>query len=457
MPDHRVRRALNRLVRSERGIAVPTVLGAIVAGMALAGVAVTSSIMAQRGTDRDSAAKRALAVADAGAEVALYRQNKVLTTDVLRCVNENVLGDLVAGTPLADGWCSQRTGNVAGGTYTYRVKPWTIVGTVQSGLKRELKVVSTGTVDGVPRRIAVTAAARTGTNIFGGAGAVGDEGITIDGSGDIGTPTVATDASTNGQVTTSGSGNLCGNAHVGGGYTFTGSQCAGFGSDNTEVNLPPVDPGNVWTTNDNGRFFSQDVKTGAPSNVTWNSSTRTLSLGGNGTLTLGGANYSLCRLNFNGGGRLIVAQGAIVNLFFHSPETCAAATGLPASEFDEPITMTGNTRINTTSGESGHLRIMIVGSESTPTAATFYGNAHGGSNATNNFTVYAPNTDVYLQGNPTYLGAVAGKTLTVGGSATLVLDDSALEQDLSVALNYARERYVECTGGAMPATPDQAC
>jgi Tfp pilus assembly protein PilX len=440
-----------RLRRDEQGFVVPSVLMAIVVGMSLAGVAVMSSVDAQRGTDRDSDVKRALAVADAGAELGIFRQNKIVTTDVLRCVNETGAGDLLAGSPLADGWCSPRAGAVGDGTYTYRVKPWSIVGTVQSGLKREMKIVSVGSVDGVTRRVAVTASARTGTNIFGGSGAVGDEGVTIEGSGDIGTTTEPTDSATNGDILTEGSARLCGNAHVGQGHAFAGNQCPGYGTDNTQVNLPPVDPGNVWNSNDNGRFFALDPAQGE---VAWSPATRTLTLGGNGRLTLGGANYSLCRLEFSGSSQLIVAQGAVVNLFFHSPETCAAATGLPATDFVNPISMTGNPRLNTTSQNSGDLRIMIVGSESLDTAVTFQGNPSAGGN---NFTLYAPRTDVVLQGNPTYRGAVAARTLTVGGSAVLVVDESSLNTDLSVSLNYARERYVECTGGPMPAVPDVAC
>jgi hypothetical protein len=447
---------LSRCIRSERGVAVPTVLMAIAGGLALAGVAVMSSIQAQRGTDRDSAAKRALAIADAGAEVAIYRQNKVATTDVLRCVNENALGDLIAGTPLADGWCSQRTGNVAGGTYTYRVKPWTIVGTAESGLKRELTVVSTGTVDGVSRRVAVTASARTGANVTGGSGAVGLDVINIKGGNGkgIGTLTEPTDAATNGSILGQGAAQLCGNGHIGAGQSFTANQCAGYGVDNNQISLPPVDPGNVWTSNDNGRFFAPAVPNGdtKSGSVTWNSSTRTLSMSGNSTLTLGGSNYSFCKLVMGGNSNLIVAQGAVVNIFFHSPETCAAATGRPASDFASPISMTGNPRITTTSGNAGDLRLMVVGSQSMATDVTFQGNASGMF-----FTLYAPHSDLTLQGSPVYRGVFAAKTLTVDGAAVLIVDDSSLNADLSVALNYARDRYVECTGGEMPSVPDQAC
>ena len=71
------------------------------------------------------------------------------------------------------------------------------------------------------------------------------------------------------------------------------------------------------------------------------------------------------------------------------------------------------------------------------------GNAH----STDEFTLYGPRTDVTLQGNPTYIGAVAGKTLTVAGSALLLADSRSLGSDIKTALTFTRERYVECTGG----------
>ncbi len=76
-------------------------------------------------------------------------------------------------------------------------------------------------------------------------------------------------------------------------------------------------------------------------------------------------------------------------------------------------------------------------------------------------TIYAPETDIELWGSTTYHGAVAGKTLTVGGNATFVNDDRAGQAQLPISIVYRRDRYVECTGGAMPSGagthPDDYC
>jgi hypothetical protein len=69
----------------------------------------------------------------------------------------------------------------------------------------------------------------------------------------------------------------------------------------------------------------------------------------------------------------------------------------------------------------------------------------------NTFTIYAPNTDVSLSGNAKYVGAVAGKTLDVSGSATLLQNDNATNSNIPVVTSFTRERYVECTGGTFPA------
>ena len=39
------------------------------------------------------------------------------------------------------------------------------------------------------------------------------------------------------------------------------------------MTLSPPDPGNVFTSNDNGRFFAEDTKVGS---VAWDPTTRTM-------------------------------------------------------------------------------------------------------------------------------------------------------------------------------------
>ena len=55
------------------GMALPTALFAMIASMALASAAVISSVDVQQGTDRDHDSKKAIAAADAGANIALLR------------------------------------------------------------------------------------------------------------------------------------------------------------------------------------------------------------------------------------------------------------------------------------------------------------------------------------------------------------------------------------------------
>jgi len=62
----KARRRLSLLLRSERGMALPTALFAMIASFGLASAAVLSSIDVQQGSSRDSGSKNAIAAADAG-------------------------------------------------------------------------------------------------------------------------------------------------------------------------------------------------------------------------------------------------------------------------------------------------------------------------------------------------------------------------------------------------------
>lgn len=444
-----MRVASDRLRRSERGFALPTVLMIIVAGLGLGGAAVAASIQAQSGSVRDEDSKDALAAADAGVQLALYRQNKIATSSTQPCVVSGGGGSLAPGSAAADGWCPAWTGTVGGRSYTYRVKPWTLVGTSQTGVKRQLSVVSVGGADNVSRRIDVVATAKDGSGVFGAFSALGRDQVTINGSSNIGNATTPTNAASNGDITTASSGQLCGDAKHGPGHDFSGNQCPGYQVFEEELTLPPVDPGTAWTDNSNGRFFTQDPKQG---NVTWNATTRALTMTGGGRVTLGASDkpYSFCQLNMSGNSQLIVAQGSVVTIIFHSPETCGQ-TGNPVTQ----VNMTGSTELVTTSGNPYDLRVVMTGSEAIPTKAHFTGNS--GSE----MTIYAPQTDVELWGSTTYYGAVAGKTLTLGGNAKFLNDDRAGQAQLPISIVYHRDRYVECTGGAMPAGagthPDDYC
>ena len=67
-------------------MAVPVVLGALVAAFALGTTAVISSISAQTGATRDQDAKAALAAAEAGVSEALLHYNRIPTVPTSPCL-----------------------------------------------------------------------------------------------------------------------------------------------------------------------------------------------------------------------------------------------------------------------------------------------------------------------------------------------------------------------------------
>lgn len=77
---------VQRLMRSDPGFSVPVALIMVIVGLGLASAAIMASISAQTGSSRDQQSKNALAAADAGAQLALYRQDKIATTDTAKCV-----------------------------------------------------------------------------------------------------------------------------------------------------------------------------------------------------------------------------------------------------------------------------------------------------------------------------------------------------------------------------------
>jgi hypothetical protein len=440
-------------LRSERGMAVPTVLMLLIVGLGMSSATLVSTVQSQGSTNRDTRAKQAIAASDAGLDLAVYRENKIVTTTSLPCVVVGSQNQLEAGAPAADGWCPPVTRTIGANSYTYRVKPWAPV-TVNGHAGRQVTIVSAGTSGTISRRISEVAFAPFGTNAFGLEGAIGANGITMTGNSRI-----DANAGTNGSYGFSGGGPIvCGHMRYGptGSPPASGHQCAGYNVTQGSITLPPPDttyvkqPGNDSVS----RFFTPDTKSG---NVTWDSVKRDLKLSSGGALTLGGDSYLLCTLKMTGSSSLIMASGAQAKLFFDSPESC----GL--NDNSSQIDVSGGSRITSTAynpsaGVYDLPGLYVVGSDSLGTSTSISGN---GSDA-GEFVLYAPRSDVTMTGNASsgyssFFGAVAGKTLKLTGNARIFRDPNAPSPDIPTVLLYGRQRYVECTGATGPPTPDANC
>lgn len=423
-------------------MAVALTLVVLTVGFALASVGAVAAMSSLRNTSRDSGSKEALAVAEGGLQQALLRQNKILSSDGFPCLVLGAAQDLIPGYPLPNGWCPRQTGTIGDGTYRYQVKPVSLVGAL--GGEVQMEIVAEGRVDGEVRRISTEAYSSTGVPAFAEASVIGLDRFEMTGNG-----TVSGAAGTNADLVLSGNARICGNASHGEGRGLLTSGnaglCSGYGTSSTRLSLAPPDPGNVFSVNDNGRFFSQDTKVG---NVSWDESTRTLSLSANQALTLGGANYGLCRLVMSGNSNLYIAAGAVTRLWFDSPENCNL--GADASQ----LSMSGNSQISVTSGAAADAGLMFVGSPTTPTRIDLSGNGKA-----NELMLYAPRSDVYISGNGNYTGAIAGRSLVNTGNGTIRADSSVLDFEVGVQTSFKPERFVECTGpfGSGSAPPDAGC
>lgn len=441
---------LRALLRSERGVAVPTVLVMILIGLGLAGAVAVASISAERGSVRDQDSKQGIAAADAGALRALYRQNAVRTTTAEPCVVVGSTSGTLesAADDDADGWCPEQAGAIADAGYGYQVSIPTgdPPEPGQQG-REEVTVVATGISDDVRRRIAVTISKLTGLGLLSGATVMGLDWVNLDSNAEV-----FGNVATNGDISLASNSLLCGNAQygVGHGLLISGNaeQCDGYGEAEGELALPPVEQGDVPTNNSNGRFFTEDIKQG--NGVSWDSATRTLTLDSNSALTLGGTDYSFCKLELKSNSTLYIAQGARVRIFFDAPENCGY------TEADEPVAqfvMRSNTKISNTSGDPTTAAFLMVGSETISTVAELNSNSH----INIDLILYAPLTDLVLDSNSTYRGAVAAKTVDVDSNATIESDNRASEFELPVRTHFEVARYVECAGGDPGTDPDSGC
>jgi hypothetical protein len=450
MPVKKVRGV--RRMSDERGGAILTVITLITVGLAVGGVAVMAATNAMRGSVRDESSKDALAAADAGMQAALMRQNQVPVSSSYPCVVSSS-GTLVAGGAGEGGWCPPLQGSAGDASYEYRVRP-----AVKTGLISKLEVVSTGTASGVSRRIHVTAETPFANAVFANHSVLGKDGITLGSASQIFGST-----GTNGNVTLLSNADVCGAVTYGGTIsppTYNGAPAPGcppaypFSKAPGTISLPPVDQGNVTTSNSNARLgppWTQDTISGSGSDVTWSATNRTLAINSNSAVTLGGQDYSFCRLELHSNAQLIVAAGAKVRIFFDAPESCPTLGAGPQIKLDS------NSRLTTTDGRSASLQFLVVGS-SNPAVTSDNVVMDSNSSSTMAAIIYAPQSAVTLNSNSNLLGAVAGQSVYLDSNAIITAHSDGAGLELPVPMHYKQSRFVECSSTTAPPTaPSSNC
>jgi hypothetical protein len=428
------------LRRNERGIAVPTALMALIATFAISSVAVMSTVDVQQGTNRDHSSKEAIAAADAGANIALLRLNRYLPSLTVAhpCVGPN--GEYQTAV---SGWCpSTATEAVGGATYSYVVSAY-------AGTGKPLNVVSVGSSGTVQRRVNVALTTNAGKGIFADEKFIGQDEINVKGNFKI-----EADIGTNGGITQSGgSGTICGDERHGVGKSAPEIKCTGKAQYEEERELPAITaPANLKTENANC-LLSQNCTSGPYAGQSdtwtkknpWTESTRVINVGSNGTLTMNGGDYFICKLEI-GPGTVYMSAGAHARIFIDTPKNC----NLEPGAIQVNIGGNGNlisSAYNPKQGIYEIPQIYVLGDGEVKI---------GANSGTNHLMLYAPESKIDLEGGAEWIGMFAGKSITLNGNPFFRSDPNIKEPNLTYSGRFQRTRYVECTG-ATASPPNADC
>jgi hypothetical protein len=451
-------RRLRDIVRNERGVALPVTIAVMFMVAGLATVTARAAITSDHQSLRDRNVKQAFQAATAGLEAVMYRTN-LMQPGSQQCATKNPSNGALHVTNVGgDGWCSEQSevlGNEA--SYAVRISAASPLHVNGQSLVRRV-IVSTGTANGVQRRVVLRANAATGEPIF----PQGYAGVSLDGMTLPNSVQIDGGMGSNGDIYLRNYAHVCGNVTPGPGKTVEIRNSATVCPTGSTVpaqqsfNLQPVDQGDAATNNDNARIGSPPQPSSFDpctdcTGVEWNPSTRMLRLRNNATLTLGGSVYSFCGIELENTAQLVIPArplGTGIRIFVDSPEHCGGAGTGSVSVRNSATIVNLNTDPTT-------FQLYLVGSTSVPTYVAFDGIDLAQDLV---MAVYAPYSTIRIKNDSHLSGAVASKAIDLQNSARITYHERIADITTGSPLRlYRPEQYVECTSAPTSAPPDSGC
>jgi hypothetical protein len=449
----------SRRLSSESGVAIPVALAVLFVAAGLATVAARAGIVSSNQSFRDRNAKRAVQAAGAGVQVAIYQTNLMQPADD-QCVSRGTGGALSNVPVPVGGWCVPQTEDLGeNAIYSMQISSATPV-TGPGATYSHRTIVSTGAVNGVVRRSVVDVNAATGAPIFPANYAmVGRDSVefknNLDVQGGVGS---------NGDITIKNNATICGPVTPGPGQQFNQGNNNDFcGHTPAPATQPfafqPVDLSSVSLSNDNVRITNMKNGSGIPQDtctdcgqISWDDSTRVLSVDGNATLTLSGNDYLLCRLDLKTGtSRLQIApRSTTLKMYLDVPENCPGVTGPGSAD------MTG--RVINLNANPATFALLVAGSATVATAVDLADVAVTALDAP--MAIYAPNSTVDFKNNLDFTGALVAKTIKVKNNANVAYDTriGTITSGSSIRhYDYGTGSYRECTSAPAGTAPDAGC
>jgi len=407
-------RAIAARVRSdESGVAMVVAIGTLMVLLTLTALVAEGSVQLSGTSNTDRNAKRAFQAADAGLQVATYRLNKLAPLDA-QCIADLPILPVLAGGCTSSG----SLGN--GSSWSYHMtRVLTLTDNAScagfpiqydpNGSALSLAprcITSTGTVNGVTRRVQARVVVFTGQPIFPLGGIIclqlcqmGNAVLAHNGA--IGG---------NGTVEVGNSSNIQGGFKLAQGATVTQGNSTNAISYRTNDEGPwvltAVDIGNTATTNNNGNWTFSSGAT-----YTWNASTRQLNMT-KGTLTLKGGVYNICSIDIGNNATVAVAQGAKAVLYIDSPARtgsgCASGAGYidANNNFDNPNVNPDGTP------QTEALQVYVYGSDPSSSKPALQFKNSSALNA----VIHAPNAAVNFKNAAVVYGAINGNKVTTVNS-----------------------------------------
>ena len=449
-----------RLLTDQRGIALPLALAVLFTTAALATVAARSATTATHQSGRDSSVKRAIQAAVSGVQNAVYQTNLVQPATT-QCVARNGSGQLISQAVGTNGWCAAMTEDLGDGvSYSEQVSQATTV-TANSIQVLQRQISSSGTSNGVTRRVLYTVQASTGAQLFPtGYAMLADNSINMKNNSKV-----TGGLASNGNITLKNNSDVCGPITAGPGKTYTHGPnttvCAGYStaSATQPFAIQPVDLSRA-TPNDNTRISNAISNSGTNkdscgstcSKISWNSTTRVLTLNSGAVLTLSGNKYFFCRLELKGGSTLQIASRTTpLEVYIDSPENCGSTSGMGS------VAWNSNANFTNLSSNPATFVLYVAGSTRIATSVDLSSNDSTGASQII-MAIYAPNSTVTYANNLNFTGAIVAKTIDLKNNAVITYDSrvTAITSGSSVRF-YKGYDYKECTTTPTGTTPDTGC
>jgi hypothetical protein len=442
----------------DRGIALPVAISVMFMVAGLATMTARAAITSDHQSLRDRNVKQAYQAANAGLEAVMYRTN-LLQPGSLQCAAKNPSNGALHVTALqGDGWCSPQTEDLGSGEgYNARVSGGSALHVNGQSLVQRT-IVSTGSSNGVQRRVMLRANAATGEPVF----PQGYAGVSLDGLNLPNSVQITGGVGSNGDIYLRNSAHVCGSVTPGPGKEVvirnSATVCGGASTTPAQqsFNLQPVDQGDAPTNNDNARIGNPPQPTGLDpctdcNGIDWNPSTRILRLRNNSTLTLGGSVYSFCGIEIENTAQLKIPVrplGTGMRIFIDAPESCGGAgTG--------SVSIRNSGTILNLNPDPTTFQLYLVGSSAISTVVAF-----DGVDLAQNLVmaVYAPYSTIRIKGNTSLSGAIASKSIDLQNSAHINYHERIADITTGSPLRlYRPEQYVDCTSTPPGTAPDSGC